>query len=90
MRRIDPIWHDEVKSLLRSIVLGSPPANSDPASLFNGASTFFLWGATLLNANVSLAPVAMVDLLVTESSHVLLFGLSSSEGLTRNSGEEVI
>ena len=87
MRRIDPIWHDEVKSLLRSIVLGSP-ANSDPASLFNGASTFFLWGATLLNANVSRAPVAMVDLLVHESSHVLLFGLSSSEGLTRNGGEE--
>src|SRR5262249_11240363 len=29
MRRIDPIWHDEVKKLLRSTVLGSP-AKSDP------------------------------------------------------------
>jgi hypothetical protein len=87
MRRIDPVWHDEVKSLLPSIVLGSP-ANPDSASFFNGASTFFLWGATLLNANVSRAPVSMVDLLVHESSHVLLFGLSSNEGLTRNGGEE--
>ena len=87
MRRIDPVWHDEVKSLLRSIVLGSN-ANSDPATFFNGASTFFLWGATLLNANVNRAPVSMVDLLVHESSHILLFGLSSNEGLTRNGGEQ--
>jgi hypothetical protein len=87
IRRIDPVWHDEVKSLLRSIVLGTP-AHSDPASFFNGASTFFLWGATLLNANVSRAPVSMVDLLVHESSHVLLFGLASNGGLTRNGGEQ--
>jgi HEXXH motif-containing protein len=87
MRRIDPILHDEIKSLLRSIVLGSPP-NSDPASYFNGASTFFLWGATLLNANVNRTPISMVDLLVHESSHVLLFGLSSNGGLARNDGAE--
>lgn len=87
MRRIDPIWHDEVKSLLRSIVLGSP-SNSDLANFFNGASTFFLWGAALLNANIRRAPISMVDLLVHESSHVLLFGLASSGGLTRNSGKE--
>jgi HEXXH motif-containing protein len=87
MRRIDCTWHDEVKSLLRSIVLGSPP-NSDPASVFDGASTFFLWGATLVNASVSRPPVSMVDLLVHESSHVLLFGLSSKGGLTRNDGKE--
>jgi len=87
MRRIDSIWHDEVKSLLRSIVLGSP-RNSDPASYFDGATTFFLWRATLLNANHSRAPISWVDLLVHESSHVLLFGLSSDGGLMRNSGEE--
>jgi hypothetical protein len=87
MRRIDPFLHDEVKSLLRSIVLAST-ANSDPASVFGGASTFFLWGATLLNASVSRAPISMVDVLVHESSHVLLFGLSSNEGLTRNDGRE--
>src|SRR5262249_48678117 len=59
-----------------------------PAVFFNGASTFFLWGAILLNANVSRVPISMVDSLVHESSHVLLFGLSANGGLTRNSGEE--
>jgi len=86
MRRIDSIWHDEVKNLLRSIVLASPP-NSEPARSFNGAATFFLWGAILLNADVSRAPIAMLDVLVHESSHVLLFGLSCHEALTRNGGE---
>jgi hypothetical protein len=87
IRRVDPVWHDEVTSLLRSIVLGSH-SNSDPSTFFNGASTFFLWGATLLNANVNRATVSMIDLLIHESSHVLLFGLSANESLTRNDGEE--
>lgn len=87
MQRTDPTWHDEVKSLLRSIVLGSPP-DSDPENVFNGASSFFLWGAALLSASLSRAPISMVDILVHESSHVLLFGLTFNEGLTRNSGEE--
>ena len=55
--------------------------------MFTGASTFFLWGATVLNADFVGSSVSIVDLLVHESSHVLLFGLSFSEGLTRNSGE---
>ena len=86
MRRINSIWHDEVKSLLRSIVLAAPP-DSDPASSFDGASAFFLWGATLLNASVSRAAISMVNVLVHESSHVLLFGLSCHEALTRNDGQ---
>jgi HEXXH motif-containing protein len=87
MRSIDSVWYEEVKRLLRSIILGSPP-NSEPASYFDGATTFFFWSATLLNANHSRSPIPWVDLLVHESSHVLLFGLSSDGGLTRNSGQE--
>jgi HEXXH motif-containing protein len=86
VRRIDPVLHDEIRSLLRSIVLGSS-ANLGGESIFTGASTFFLWGATLINADFVGAPLTIVDLLVHESSHVLLFGLSFNEGLTRNPGE---
>jgi hypothetical protein len=86
MQRIDPDLHSEVKSLLRSIVLGSA-VNSDDGGVFTGASSFFLWGATLLNADFVGSPVSTVDTLVHESSHVLLFGLSFNDGLTRNSGE---
>ena len=83
----DPVWFDELQSLLRMIVLAAP-ASSNPADGFNGASTFFLWGAALINASVRRGPMPVVDLLVHESSHILLFGLSAEGALTRNSGED--
>jgi hypothetical protein len=87
MQYADPILHDEVRHLLRMIVLGAP-ASSHLDDVFNGASTFFLWSATLLNANLRRSPISMMDLLIHESSHVLLFGLSADGALTRNSGDQ--
>ena len=87
MQRADPIFYDEVRQLLRVIVLGAPEsANLD--HVFNGASTFFLWGATLLNADLRRTTVSLIDLLVHESSHVLLFGIAADRTLMHNSGEE--
>ena len=85
MRRADRAFHDEVAALLRTIVLGSP---AEPGMAFDGASTFFLWGATLLNADARRSAVEAAELLVHESGHLLLFALSSPSALTRNSGEE--
>jgi hypothetical protein len=85
--RGDPVWHDEVQNLLRMIVLGVP-ASRDSAEIFNGASTFFLWGAVLLNARLRRSAISIVDLLIHESSHVLLFGLSADQALTRNRTDE--
>ena len=68
-------------------MLGAP-GSDNPADGFNGASTFFLWGASLLNADPKRSTIAMVDLLVHESSHVLLFGVSAEGALTENSGRE--
>ena len=87
MQRADPIWHEEVSHLLRLIVLGAP-ASAEITDLFNGASTFFLWGATLINAGVRRTAVSMADLLVHESSHGMLFGFSAEGALTKNGGEE--
>jgi hypothetical protein len=87
LRRADVELHNEVRSLLRVIVLGAP-VSAEPKDGFNGASTFFLWGAALLNASIKRDAIAMVDLLVHESSHVLLFGLAAEGGLTRNTGNE--
>jgi hypothetical protein len=87
LQQADPVLHEEVRSLLRMIVLGSP-ASPDRVDVFNGASTFFLWGAVLLNANLRRSAISIVDLLVHESSHVLLFGLAADDPLTRNSGHE--
>jgi HEXXH motif-containing protein len=87
LKGAEPIWHDEVLSLVKMIVLAAP-GSAEPADLFNGASTFFLWGAALLNGNVRRSTISIVDLLVHESSHVLLFGVSAEGPLTRNSGRE--
>ncbi len=87
MWRADRELHDEVRLLLRMIVLAAPQS-PDLDHVFNGASTFFLWGATLLNAALRRTTVSLVDLLVHESSHVLLFGLAAESALTRNRGDE--
>lgn len=86
-KRADPAFHAEVQRLVRMIVLAAP-AGDDPADRFNGASTFFLWGASLLNAEPRRSSISIVDLLVHESSHVLLFGVSADGALTENSGSE--
>ena len=86
-KRADPHFHAEVQRLVRMIVLATP-GSDDPADRFNGASTFFLWGASLLNAEPRRSSVSIIDLLVHESSHVLLFGVSADGALTENSGSE--
>ena len=87
VRRTDQVWHAELKRLLRLIVLGSPK-DPDATMPFGGAATFFLWGGVLLNPSGSRDQIGMVDRLVHESSHGLLFGLSANRGLTRNDGGE--
>ena len=87
IERADQTWHDELRQLVRMIVLGAP-SSSAAADLFNGATTFFFWGATLINAEVSRTAVSIADLLVHEGSHGLLFGFSAAGGLTSNSGEQ--
>jgi HEXXH motif-containing protein len=83
----DPAFHDEVGHLLRMIVLAAPES-PDLDHLFNGASSFFLWGATFLNADLRRTNISLIDLLVHESSHVLLFGIGFESALTQNSGDE--
>ncbi len=87
MQQSDPALHDEISRLLRMIVLASPET-SDIDDVFNGASTFFFWGATFLNADLRRTTISLIDLLVHESSHVLLFGVGAEGALTRNRGDE--
>ena len=87
LERGDREFHGEVTSLIRMVVLGAP-GSTDASDRFNGASTFFLWGASLLNSNVERSNISMIDLLVHESSHVLLFGVSADGALTENTGSE--
>lgn len=79
--------HDELRALLRMPVL-AVPASDSRADNFNGASTFFMWGASLINAESSAGPIETLDLLIHESSHLLLFGLVEGKALTSNDAAE--
>lgn len=82
----DPAWYDELRLLLRMIVIGS--GRLDTQQAFNGASTFFFWGGSLINSELRRSAISIIDLLVHESSHLLLFGLSGEGALLDNSGDE--
>jgi hypothetical protein len=83
LQQYDPEFHDEVGALIRMPVLAAP-ASESPEDLFNGASSFFLWGAPVINAEAKRSPISTIDLLIHEGSHLLLFGLVEGRALTRN------
>jgi hypothetical protein len=84
----DPEQADEIRALLREIVLAA--GTKDPKALtFDGASSFMLWGAIIINANRRDGDLAMAQMLAHECSHNLLFGLCADGPLVENSDEEV-
>jgi hypothetical protein len=77
-----PDLADELRTLIREIVLA---VNADDADdRFDGASSFMLWGAIILNAEASDTPIALVEGLAHESGHNLLFGLCADGPLVEN------
>jgi HEXXH motif-containing protein len=84
----DPPLAAEIHALLREIILGA--GSEDPNSpVFEGASSFLLWGAIIINANRLHDAVAMLETLAHESAHNLLFGISADEPLVENSPDEL-
>lgn len=75
----------EIRALLRETVLASSPA-SDDAITFEGASSFMLWGAIVLNARLQDSALGMVQALAHESGHNLLFGLCADVPLVEDDG----
>jgi hypothetical protein len=80
----DPTLAAEIRQLVREVVLVDSD-DQGPVS-FEGASSFMLWGAVTLNARVQYTSLQMVQALVHESGHNLLFGLCANGPLV--SGED--
>ena len=84
----DPELAAEIRALLREIVLAA--GTEDPKALtFDGASSFMLWGAIIINANRRDGALAMVQMLAHESAHNLLFGLSADGPLVENTCDDL-
>jgi hypothetical protein len=79
----NPELADEVRALLREIVLAAGP--DDPAAAqFEGVSSFLLWGGIVLDVSSYKTPLDMVQALAHESGHNLLFGLCARGPLHAN------
>jgi hypothetical protein len=83
LERGDPALAHEIRNLLREIVLAVGPASAGTIT-FDGASSFMLWGAIVLNAREHSTRLDMVQALAHESGHNLLFGLSADGPLVEN------
>lgn len=77
----------ELSELLREVVLAVGPER-DEALIFDGASTFMMWGGIVLNASSHETRLAMVQALAHESAHNLLFGFSADGQLVEDDDGE--
>ena len=78
----------EIRALLREIVVAAGP--EDPKALtFDGASSYMMWGAILLNARGQKTVLDAAQALAHESGHNLLFGFSAAGPLVENSDDEL-
>ena len=81
-----PELAQETRALVREIVLVTD-AKDDAARSFDGASTFYLWGAVFLNVGAA-TRLHLAQQLAHEAAHLLLFGLMMGQPLTENDPEE--
>lgn len=84
----DPVLAAEIRALLRQIILAAGSLDKSVMT-FDGASSFMLWGAIIINANRQDGDLEMVQMLAHESAHNLLFGLSADGELVQNTADEL-
>ena len=87
LERAAPEIGAEIRSLLTEIVFVS--GSMDSRMRFDGATSFFCWGALFLNADEHRTLVDMVDGLSHESAHAYLFALSEGETFVNNAVDEL-
>jgi HEXXH motif-containing protein len=78
----------EIAELVRqTIIVQSRPTAEFPL-VFDGASTFYLWGAVFLNVERLPTRVALAEALVHEVGHCHLFGITLGAPLVENPASE--
>lgn len=80
----------ELRALISQVIMVHSAASAgDPDALvFDGASSFYLWGALFLNTARQASRVSMAVALVHEASHSLLFGMTLGAPLVENHPSE--
>ena len=86
LKRGDPVWYKRSEASSRRLCSAPRPV-AIPLAVSTGPRLFSL-GRVFLNSALRRSSLAMADLLIHESSHTLLFGVSDDGALTENSGHE--
>jgi HEXXH motif-containing protein len=82
-----PALCGEIRALMRQIVfVQGVDAQSNG---FGGATTFYLWGAMLLNATRLDDRMALLTAIIHEAAHSFLFGVNLGARLTKNDDEDL-
>jgi hypothetical protein len=76
----------EIRSLLAEIVFASGAVGDK--LVFNGISSFYLWGTVFLNAGGHKTALEVVQTIAHESSHMHLFAVALESPLVQNPDEE--
>ena len=87
LERVAPEVAAEIRALVTEIVFVSGVPNQ--SAHFDGATSFFSWGALFLNADTHRTLVKMIDGLSHESAHAYLFSLSLGDSFVENPDEEL-
>lgn len=76
----------EMRAIVSEIILVTGSKNGK--AVFDGGSSYRLWGALFLNAERHRTRVDLVEALAHESGHSILFGLSTEEAHVLNPDDE--
>jgi HEXXH motif-containing protein len=84
-----PLIADMLTQMQRLVILGRPgPASHLRGINFGGATTFFFWRGTVLNADMVTGLPSLIEQLVHEGCHAALFALSKDSHLCFNADNE--
>lgn len=83
VRQIDKSIYDEMTGLLSRIYIATG-SNNTSASNFAGVTSFMVWGASFINVDFYKTQWQVVQFLVHEITHSLLYGISYDNPLIMN------
>ncbi len=87
LRQCVPELAKEFEALIRTVILVKGDSQMDYQ--FAGGSSYMLWGALFINAELHTTDIATIEAMAHESAHSLLFGFSIDEALVLNSDDEL-
>ncbi len=87
LRQCIPELAKEFEALVRTVILVKGESKADYQ--FAGGSSYMLWGALFINAELHTTDIATIEAMAHESAHSLLFGFSIDETLVLNTDEEL-